>query len=605
MQRASPCDKIYAMRDGALKTGDVLKGRYTISAMLGQGAYGVVYVADDLTISGAQWAIKEIWEGSLSTEERQEALLLFRKEFEILRSLNHTGVPKVVDCFSDGPRHYMVMERVEGRTLEKILEDGAPELRSVITWALRICDILEHLHSLTPSPLIFRDLKPSNVMLTSRGRILLVDFGIARFFNPEKSRDTCELGTPGFCSPEQYGTCQSDVRSDIYSLGATVYHLLCREDLAQYNFKIPPIRRFNASVPDALERILAKCLEVDPGSRYQSVKDLRVELQSVESRLSRISATQGPQVAPAAITPQHSLLNWLKAVPLPVAIWLLFFFCLIMGPFTIVSLAAAFLVFLSLPIVSLALLPKYIRQKLFFHLVIAILSIVVPVLIIALPFLFDSHSGGKELAGCRSNLKNLGTALELYSTDNSGRYPASLAMLTPQYMKSVPTCPSRNYGNYSYTQTAVPDLYTVWCGGRSHSSQGIAENFPEYDAVKGLVERAAGFSVEDPPPKSADRSVNPYSPANLAACRANLKNIGTAVEMYRTDNQYRSPKNLNSLVPKYLPYLPVCPSAGAATYMFNADDGEDSYTVWCSGAFHADVTKKANFPQYDSVQGIR
>ncbi|MHC9544325.1 MAG: protein kinase [Vulcanimicrobiota bacterium] len=599
------------MRDGALKTGEVLKGRYTIKSILGQGAYGVVYVADDLSIAGAEWAIKEIWEGSLSTDERQEALELFRKEFSILKNLNHTGVPKVVDCFSEGFRHYMVMECVEGCTLEKILEEGVPDLRSVLTWALKICDILDHLHSFGPSPLIFRDLKPSNVMVTPRGRVLLVDFGIARFFNPEKSKDTCELGTPGFCSPEQYGTCQSDVRSDIYSLGATLYHLLCREDLARYNFRIPPIRNFNSAVPGAFERILAKCLEMDAKKRYQSIRELRLELQSVESLLLHSAAIKS-QAAPAAVILQQTSSHWLKMVPVPVILWLLFIVCLILGSFTFISFAGAFLaflIFLALPLVSLALLPGYIRQKLFFHLVVAILSIIIPVFFIAFPFLYGNFNDGKgvgNLAACRSNLRNIGTALEMYAADNNGRYPAVLSVLTPEYIKSIPTCPSRFQENYMYASMTEPDIYTVWCGGKNHASQGMPANFPEYDSITGGIDRPQLKNDYANTTQNAERTPTElYSDANFATCTGNLKNIGTALEMYRTDNNDQYPKTLYELVPHYLPFLPVCPSAGSTTYGYTGNKAEDSYTVWCSGTYHIEKTGKANFPQYDSIQGLR
>ncbi|MGV8120870.1 MAG: protein kinase [Candidatus Xenobiia bacterium LiM19] len=596
------------MRDGALKTGEVLKGRYTIKSILGQGAFGVVYVADDISIAGAEWAIKEIWEGSLSTDERLEALELFRKEFNILKNLNHTGVPKVVDCFSEGARHYMVMERIEGRTLEKILDEGVPELRSVLTWALKICDILEHLHSSGPSPLIFRDLKPSNVMVTPRGRVLLVDFGIARFFNPEKSKDTCELGTPGFCSPEQYGTCQSDARSDIYSLGATLYHLLCREDLARYNFKIPPVRNFNSAVPEALERILSKCLEMDAKKRYQSIRELRLQLQSVESLLLHSAAIKS-QAAPAAVIPQQAAFHWLKMVPVPVILWLLFFICLILGPFTFISFAGAFLIFLALPVVSLALLPGYIRRKLFFQLVVAILSIIIPVFFIVFPFLYGNFNDGKgvgKLTACRSNLRNIGTALEMYSTDNHGRYPATLSRLTQEYLKSIPSCPSSFQENYRYASMTEPDVYTVWCEGKNHASQGMPEDFPEYDSITGLIEKSTQtFNCEDKTVHIRQTPINSYSDANFATCTGNLKNISTALEMYRTDNHDQYPRTLYELVPHYLPFLPVCPSAGSTTYGYTGNKAEDSYTVWCSGTYHIEKTGRADFPQYDSIQGLR
>jgi ankyrin repeat protein len=196
----------------------------------------------------------------------------------MLKALNHTGIPKVVDSFSSGPCHYIVMEYVVGRTMEALVEAGPPDEKTVIRWAVKLCDILEYLHN-RPDPVIFRDLKPANIMVTPRGRVLLIDFGIARLFNPLKSRDTATLGTPGFAAPEQYGTAQSDGRSDIYSLGATIYHLLTGEDLAAMHFQVPPVRKFNRAVSPALEKILTRCLEAERSQRYEHAGELRENLE--------------------------------------------------------------------------------------------------------------------------------------------------------------------------------------------------------------------------------------------------------------------------------------------------------------------------------------
>jgi serine/threonine protein kinase len=288
--------------EGIIEAGEVLRDRFQIREVIGKGAYGVVYRADDLAHKGVQWAVKEIWEGHLSEDERTEALQRFRHEVSVLKGLNHTGIPKVVEAFSMGPSHFLVMEYIEGRTAEALSEEHAPDERTVVNWALKICDILEYLHNLEPDPLIYRDIKPGNIMITAKGRVLLIDFGIARFFNPLKQRDTMILGTPGFAPPEQYGRGQSDMRSDIYALGATMYHLLTGSELGAFNFRIPPIRELRGDISSELESTLARCLEIEPHRRFSDVGELKSHLRN-EGALAPPSVTPSPQSPYASLHP--------------------------------------------------------------------------------------------------------------------------------------------------------------------------------------------------------------------------------------------------------------------------------------------------------------
>jgi tRNA A-37 threonylcarbamoyl transferase component Bud32 len=282
---------------GTLEPGEILKNRFRIASVIGQGAYGTVYLADDLSHENVQWAVKEIWEHNLNDDERLEALDRFNHEVTVLKTLNHPGIPKVVDSFSTGPSHYLVMEYIEGRTLESMQDDGPLDEKTVAAWAVKICDILDYLHNLQPEPIIFRDLKPGNIMITAKGRVLLIDFGIARFFNPQKSKDTMVLGTPGFAPPEQYGKAQSDNRSDIYALGATLYHLLSGQDLFRFNFSLPLISTFNRAVSSTMERILIRALDTDPANRFQDVKDMKEQLKKCAS------GQAAPAVAPPPVPP--------------------------------------------------------------------------------------------------------------------------------------------------------------------------------------------------------------------------------------------------------------------------------------------------------------
>ncbi|MGV8125426.1 MAG: serine/threonine protein kinase [Candidatus Xenobiia bacterium LiM19] len=305
----------------SLKPGNVLKDRYRIEKVLGEGAHGTVYCAADLTIEGTFWAIKEIRESAFQPGERQEVLSHFYREAEILKSLNHTGIPKVIDAFSLNSCHYMLMEHVEGRTLQELMRIGQPDVQSVVGWALRLCQILTVIHESKPHPLIFRDIKPSNIMLTKRGRLLLIDFGIARYLNPEKNGDTVALGTPGYAPPEQYGNASTDCRSDIYSLGATMYELLTGADLASFQFCFPPVAELNSSVGPALEGIIMRCLERLPEKRFQNAVDLRDALIQVH-RKKRVKAG-GPsgsaQPGPMTSSPGSSLQKPVPLAPLPPA----------------------------------------------------------------------------------------------------------------------------------------------------------------------------------------------------------------------------------------------------------------------------------------------
>jgi len=259
--------------------GEILRGRYRIEGVIGSGAYGMVYRAADMSAGGSVRAIKEIWEANLDDDERRVALDLFRKEVTILGGLNHPGIPGILEFFSENNHHYIVMEFIDGKTMEDTVGEKKPEPATAVAWGTSICEILEYLHSMKPAPIIFRDLKPSNIMIMQSGRVMMIDFGIARFFNPMKDRDTSVLGTPGFAAPEQYGRSQSDARSDIYSLGATLFNSISGRDPANFGFFIPPLSRFAPGVSPELERVVARCLNRDPAQRYGSAAEVRKELQ--------------------------------------------------------------------------------------------------------------------------------------------------------------------------------------------------------------------------------------------------------------------------------------------------------------------------------------
>jgi serine/threonine-protein kinase len=237
---------------------------------------GAVYLARDTRFTTKKWALKEMSDAALTDPaERAAAQAQFAQEAEMLANLDHPGLPKVTDHFTEGGRHYLVMDFVEGETLaDRLAACGKLPEAEARRIAAQLCDVLEYLHRRTP-PIVFRDLKPGNIMLQPDGRVRLIDFGIARVFKPGKSGDTLQMGSPGYAAPEQYGRGQSDARTDVYALGATLHQMLTGRDPADAPFNFPTTRSLNAQVPEALDRVVMKALKMEPAQRWQTVGELR------------------------------------------------------------------------------------------------------------------------------------------------------------------------------------------------------------------------------------------------------------------------------------------------------------------------------------------
>jgi serine/threonine-protein kinase len=265
----------------------LLKNRYEIRGLLGKGGMGCVYKVADRQQRGRVLAAKELRSGALSPARAEEALTLFRTEARILARLSHPNLPKVFDYFSLPGKQYIVMEYIEGRTLEKVLaaRRGRPvDEQLALSWALQICRAVQFL-SVQKPPVVFRDLKPSNIMIQRDGRVKLIDFGIARFFREDKREDTYVYGTPGYAAPEQYGTGQTDIRSDLFSLGATLHHCLTGRNPAEHPLDFPDPRVLNPSLSRGTARIIRKALDPEMHRRYQTALDMK---QAVQSALRKI-----------------------------------------------------------------------------------------------------------------------------------------------------------------------------------------------------------------------------------------------------------------------------------------------------------------------------
>ncbi len=263
--------------EGALAQGRVLQSRYEVLGILGLGGMSAVYQGRDKRFPNVikLCAIKEMKSHSLDPQMRSVAIQNFEREADILATLSHPSIPKVYDYFSEEARSYLVMEFIEGRDLEAIINDtpGFLPQEQVLDWAIQLCDVLAFLHEHTPS-IIFRDMKPSNVMLDKHGRLRLIDFGIAKNFQPGQKGTM--IGTEGYSPPEQYRGV-ADQRTDIYALGATLHHLLSKQDPRvepPFSFNERPITTANPTVSPEFAQIIMRALEYEPERRIISAEEM-------------------------------------------------------------------------------------------------------------------------------------------------------------------------------------------------------------------------------------------------------------------------------------------------------------------------------------------
>jgi len=313
-----------------LPIGTVLDGKFKIVQVLGEGGMGTVYKVELVGRPGYYRAVKELLINlNTSAEERRSAIERFDKEIDLLFSLKHPHIPSFLLSFQERGNYYFVMEFVPGQSLDKMLEKNKGPLNEedVIKWMMQVCEALSYIHSFNP-PIILRDLKPGNVMVTPSGDVQLIDFGIARRFDPNKRTNTENLGTISYASPEHLGSLtspgqrrspqnpgklvQTDARSDIYSLGATMFHLLTNYEpdpiqtpaTGSIRAKNPRLRtvRVGNTFVCPVEQVIIKAMQQNPDQRFQNAEAMRTALQHCLPNYAPPSTVQIPAVTSANAT---------------------------------------------------------------------------------------------------------------------------------------------------------------------------------------------------------------------------------------------------------------------------------------------------------------
>ena len=282
-----------------LEIGSVIDGKYKILNQIGQGGMSVVYLALNER-ANKTWAIKEVRKDGVQDFATVKQGLI--AETDTLKKLNHKYLPSIIDVIDDEDTFLIVMDYIEGKSLNKVLKESMEQtglpigIEDVLSWGIQLCDVLNYLHT-REQPIVYRDLKPSNIMLRPNGEITLIDFGTAREFKIENIEDTTSLGTPGYAAPEQYGSQnhkgKARPQSDIYCLGATLHHLITGRNPAESPFHFLPITQCRTTLLEetprefrnellGLEMILTKCTQQEPEQRYQNCAQLQYDLEHPE-----------------------------------------------------------------------------------------------------------------------------------------------------------------------------------------------------------------------------------------------------------------------------------------------------------------------------------
>ena len=257
--------------------GTIIDGKYKIVRALGQGCYCQVFLALNEK-TNKSWTIKVIHKDS----ERYDTFMQnLSTEISLLNSLNHPGIPTIIDIIDTNKYMLIVMDYIEGISLSNVIADnGAQSEDVVLQWAIQLAEMLGYLHSQTPA-IIHNDLQPSNIMLKSDGKIMLIDFGVSQKIESDM-QDTVCLGTAYYTAPEKYSSGKVDQRTDIYAVGVTLYSIITGNDPSKPPYMIYPIRKVNSELSKGFEYIISKCMEPNPEDRYQNTAELLADLHNID-----------------------------------------------------------------------------------------------------------------------------------------------------------------------------------------------------------------------------------------------------------------------------------------------------------------------------------
>ncbi len=612
----------------ALATGTVLNNIYRVVNLLGSGSMGNVYLVERIK-DDRKFVIKElIFKQGVGIDENTAREIFFR-EAEFMVKFSHAGLPKMYGIFSQDGNDYLAMDYIEGKTLESILNSGEKILRDrAVKWTIELADILDYLHNSFHAPIVYRDLKPSNIIIDTGDSAKLVDFGIARYYNPDKNTDTFSYGSPGYAAPEQYkGRGQSTPQSDVFGLGVILFQMLTGYDPTVKPFTFPPLSLFDPK----LEDIVKRAIELDPLKRFISIREFKEALEKYTGK----EKTSGDKVSSRSL----SLLSRIMLLVGIVSVLVMNIYFIVSGAFRDDVLPAClfFSIFLSAMIfivwaVIRMFLDKIKRRKISLLSRVMLLLIIVMILflnvytiIIEPPTYYTPYvhvwitlGVGFWMGLLWAYLKSWTYVIYSIRTSSSGEKIITSACLALIFLilifkfsrEAIPSIATVSLFITPFIWSLIHFVYLIYHKILSFtdSKKEPAESFfvPAFIIV--TVFGLLAFIL-------VPNHLKAKSSGHLAACESNQKNIATALEMYATDYSGAYPPSLDYLTRdtffsyggSYIKALPKCPAC-RSFYTYEVSQSPQNFTL-CCGKEEAHiatgtVSSEGCWPQYTPGEGI-
>ena len=508
-----------------LETGTVINDIYRVVRLLGKGSMGHVYLVERIK-DDKKFVVKELNFSQEAGLDIYAAKEIFHREAEFMAKINHPGVPKMYGVFPLDGKDYLTMDYIEGKTLEEIINtsEGPISEENAIKWTVELADILNYLHNSFHQPIVYRDLKPSNIIIKPDGNPVLVDFGIARYYNPDKNSDTFSYGSPGYAAPEQYkGRGQSTPQSDVFGLGVILFQMLTGYDPSLHPLQFPSMKKLNPLISEKLEEIVLKSIQLDPLKRYISMVEFKEILEKYKKPY-KFSKNETEEIkktsSPIAFSCHNRLCSIFKRITIILFVLNITATCKVVTTFPY-SKAASANVFWG--ITSLLIILSSILWTIFMfnekdgtsetHKNTSITSsksadktfsiIILLIMVLSLTFVpnFQKGRADQQFCRCEWNLKKMAEAIELYGTDNNGNYPHDLYKLlrikkyNNELYNNIPACPqyefNRNYkklNSYGYSFSDKYENFTLWCID-GHPDANGEPGFPRYSRNNGMEYR--------------------------------------------------------------------------------------------------------------------
>ena len=608
----------------ALETGTILNNIYRVVRLLGSGAMGNVYLVERIK-DDVRFVVKELNFSKACGIDETTAKEIFFREAEFMVNFNHAGLPKTCGIFTEQGLDYLTMDYIEGKTLEEILTSSKKPLseEKAVKWTGELCEILDYLHNSFKAPIVYRDLKPSNIIITPDDKLKLVDFGIARYYNPDKSTDTFSYGSPGYAAPEQYrGRGQSSPQSDVYGLGVILYQMLTLYDPSVKPFTFPSMKTLNPSVRPGMEDIIRRAIEMEPLKRYISVNDFRDSLLKYTGADKIASEKSG----------NSAWIRFYKTAGLfVISLCIVFYF---FQPFqmfynpepseiviisVVIIILSSLVTFLLRHIIKLIIDMK--NRKIKFSLltrVMFFLSIAALVIVNIYTYKNQPYSISYYLM---SSFFTIVWIFLLWLFIKAYIYTYSIINYSDTVRIMFIATVIVVYASLAFLTNPVTAVFLIiitlpFIWSLFHLIYLFCHRIiinPRKEPVQSFLLPASVifmlyivvFMILVPKFGKAQDS------GHLAACDSNIKNLATALEMYGTDNKGVYPLKLDKLTEVtgtggYMKIIPICPSSRKVpSYGYISASVPDNYTIWCTGVkAHIGAGIPGGYPQYAPGWGL-